>query len=249
MAKFSKEQTDEWHEEGLKINKLVDEIIEKDKLISPQQAAEIVVAEKKFENLDEETQKNFGKGWGEEMQRQIIALHPAVKKVEQAPAYSDYEEKADAFVDFDKGPIAVQLTLNGYAESGKKDLNEKFNDLLKEKFGNVNYYDRKELPLTMSRGTLGEFVRAYDAWKEHGQKGSPIEFMGINRRDDLANEFVMMMSRVFEWKYIKLGKKEFKEWADYLKDVYEKRARELKEKRAAALKHGRIPVATPAKKI
>lgn len=242
MAKFSKEQMDEWHEEAFELNKLVDEIVEKDKSISPQQATEIVIAERKFENLDKETQKNFGKGWGEEMQRQIIALHPAVKKVEQAPAYSDYEDKADAFVNFDKGPVAVQLTLNGYAENGKKDLNEKFNDMLKEKFGHVTYYGKKELPLTMSRGTVGEFARAYDTWKEHGQKGSPIEFMGINRRDDLANEFVMMMSRVFEWKYIKLGKKEFKEWADYLKDVYEKRARELKEKRAVPLKRDRASV-------
>lgn len=232
MAKFSPEQMSEWHEEALEINKLVNEIIEKDKSISPQEAAEIVIAEKRFENLDKETQKNFGKGWGEEMQRQIIALHPAIKKVEQAPAYSDYEDKSDAFVDFDKGPIAVQLTLNGYAEKGKGDLNEKFNDMLKEKFGHVTYYNKKELPLTMSRGILGEFVQAYDTWKEHGQKGSPIEFMNKKRKDELANEFILMMAKVFEWKYIKLGNKEFKEWAEYLNGVYEKRARELKKRKS-----------------
>lgn len=229
-----------WHEEALEINKLVDEFLEHDKNLTPQQTAEMIIAEKKFEHLDKITQKeDFGKGWGEEMQRQLIASHPAVKKVEDAPAYSDYEQKTDAFVDFDKGRIAVQLTLNGAGEHGSEKLSKKFNDMLTEKFSSVTYYGKKEVPLTMTSAILGEFLNIHHAWEERGGKGSPLEFMAPKRREDLANEFISRMAKVFEWKYIKLGRKEFKEWSEYLKGIYEKRAEELKKERAVPPKRNR----------
>lgn len=240
MTKFSPEQINEWHEHALEINKLVDEILAHgEQGITAQKAAEYVTAEKKYEHLEKETEKDFGRGWGEEMQRQLIALHPAVRKVEAAPKFSDREQKTDAFVDFEKGKIGVQLTLNGHGRHGSEELNKKFNDLLKAQFGNVTYYGKKEVPLTMSSGILGEFLDIYKEWKNQGAKGSPIDLMDKKRREDLTNHFIFSMSKVFEWKYFKLGKKEFKEWADYLKDIYEKREAELKKERAAPWKRDR----------
>lgn len=208
------------NEEALEINLLVDELMEQDKNISAQAASEKIIAEREISDLDRE---QFGKGWGEKMLREVLAIHPAVKQVEKAPKETDEQRKTDAFVDFEKGKLGVQFTFAGFEERGANDLKNKFKSVLEKE--TVTYYGKKEVPLTMLRNNEQKFLEAFSSWEADGRKGSLVDY--LPNKDILANESIKTMAMVLEHKY-KINRNPInQEWAKYLFDIYNKRQKEL----------------------
>ena|SRR3989304_2460228 len=93
MSKIPQEEIGRLRGEALEINTLVDELMDQDADISAQEAAERVIAGREISDLDRE---QFGKGWGEKMMREVLTLHPAIRRVERAPKETD-EQKNRCF--------------------------------------------------------------------------------------------------------------------------------------------------------
>ena len=222
LSKIPQEEIEKLHGEALEINMLVDELIEQDAEISAQEASERVIAGREISDLN---RVEFGKGWGEKMLRDLIASHPEVLKVEQAPKETDEQRKTDAFVDFEKGKLGVQFTFSGFEERGKNDLANKFKSILGRDA--VTYRGKEKVPLTMLRSNEQKFLEAFSSWEADGRQGSPVDY--LPKKDFLANESLKTMAMVLEHKYKLRGHAHDREWADYLYNAYEKREKELQK--------------------
>lgn len=224
LKSIPQEEINRRHEEALEINKFIDELLAEELM----EGGEITSAQRKAEHIiagREILKEKFGKGWGEKMVRDILSLHPAIKKVEQAAKETDEQRETDAFIDFEKGKIGVQITLTGFEERDKNNLREKLENIVIR--GSVTYRGEKEVLLTMLRSEEKKFLEAFSSWNADGRKDSLLDY--LPRKDALANEFIKTMALVFEYKHKMRGNYWDQSWAEYLLKIYEDRKKELEK--------------------
>lgn len=218
------EEINRANEEALEVNRLIDELRKQEKEITRQEAAERVIAQREIPDLNKEV---FAQGWGERMVRELLALHPDVKEVEKVTRETDLEHKTDAFLVFEKGWVALQITLAGFERQKENNLEDKFKEVLGK--AGTTYYGKEDVPLTMVRGNKQRFKEAFSSWNAEGRKRkSPVDYLA--RKDHLANELIRSMALVFGHRFKLYQGPKDKEWAEYLMAIYQKRKAGLEKR-------------------